>query len=136
MSEELLQRLRNWYSSRDAADVALRRRATVASQFVQFGLLADDIERFTHFFVALDALFGVRGKVEATVTAGVERVFSESTWVDRASRLFDLRSEILHGGSSAIEEWSWYEDYRRHFKSEPLRDVTELALRCLRDFFG
>ena len=136
LADDLLERVRKWYSFRNAAEPEKRQRAVVASQFVQFGLVAEDLERFIHFFVSLDALFGTRGKVEATVGAGIARALGASEWADRAAKLFDLRNEVLHGGSSAIDEWPWYEEYRRHFRSEPLSDVAIAALSSLREFFG
>ena len=68
------------------------------------------------------------------------QVVEGGRWIARAAsnfspELFDLRSELLHGGASAIEDWSWYEEYRRHFRSEPLKDVAVLALSSLTRFF-
>lgn len=136
VAADMLDRLGAWYSDRDAAVLEIRQRAVAGSHFVQYGYVAAGLERFIHFFVALDAFFGVRGKVERSIIAAVQRLFpNEAGWEERAARLFDLRSELLHGGSSRIKSWSGYEDYRRHFRADPERDVMTLATSGLREFF-
>lgn len=138
VTPDLLEEVRSWYAKRDAAASELQKRATTASHFIHYGVMTDDLQRFIHFFVALDALFGIRGDVENTIVAGVTRSFHDSDpsgWTDRARRLFDLRNELLHGGSSVIEDWPGLEPYERHFRTEPLADVALAVLTALRRFF-
>lgn len=136
LTPELTEQFKRWYAARAAAGDEPRQRATAASHFVHYGIIADDLERFLHFFIALDALFGVRGDVERTITDGVANTFDrDSSWRDRAAELFNLRSELVHGASSHIDEWERLDHYRRHFRSHPLRDVTKASLTALRRFF-
>ena len=88
---------------------------------------ADDIEAYINNFVALDALFGERGSVEASIEAGILSLALGADLEQRVSCLFDLRNELVHGGSRYISEWPKYQSYVRHFKSQPLADVAKLA---------
>jgi hypothetical protein len=76
------------------------------------------LERFIYFSISLEALFGVRET-------------KEEDWEYRASRLFDLRSTLVHGGCASIDEWDGLEPYRKHTKSHPLRDATDAAMKAL-----
>ncbi len=126
---------RAWYARQLIAAPDLQKRAFVATQFVHYAIVAGDLERFIHFFIALDALFGVRGNVENTIADGVERTFAgDPAWKQRAHRLFNLRNELLHGGSSRIQAWDGYDDYERHFASEPDDDVAIAALVAVRNY--
>ena len=53
-------------------------------------------------------------------------------WKYKISRLFDLRSELVHGGCSSISEWKEIDAYRKHTKSHPLYDVTIGAMTAFR----
>jgi hypothetical protein len=138
VTPDLLERVTSWYVKRTAAPGELQARATTASHFIHYGVMTDDLERFIHFFVALDGMFGVRGDVENSIIAGIRRTFrddDEVRWVDRARWLFDLRNAVLHGGSSMIEDWPSLDDYNRHFRTDPRTDVAIAAMTSLRRFF-
>ncbi len=125
VTPDLLSGVQSWYSRRESASDEMSRRAIVASQFLHFGFMADGIERFIHFFIVLDALFGVRGSVESSIVTGVEQLFAgDRAWVSRIRHLIDLRNELIHGGSSSIETWSGYSGYVRHFRSTPMDDIA------------
>jgi hypothetical protein len=125
--------VQKWYCQESVADQELKKRAFAATQFIHNAILADELEQFIHFFIALDAMFGVRGNVESSIADGIGKVFGgDSAWRLRAHRLFELRSELLHGGTSSIDAWRGYEAYNRHFKSTPLNDVATMALTSIR----
>jgi hypothetical protein len=88
---------------------------------------SDDIEAYINYFVTLDALFGERGSVEASILAGVRALDINPAYIEKASWLFDLRNEIVHGGSRYITEWPKYTRYTQHFRSKPMADVQSLA---------
>jgi hypothetical protein len=124
--------IRHWYSRRDLLSAEQSKRYTASAQFINYALVADGLEQFIHFFIALDALFGERGKVETKIKDGISRTFPGDTlWEYKISKLFDLRSTIVHGGCSNIQEWDKLERYRRHTKSEPQQDVAEAAMTAL-----
>jgi len=128
-------RMSDWYENVNVSPIEIGKRARTAAHFVHYAIVADELEQFLHFFIALDAMFGVRGNVENMIIAGVNRVFNgDNTWHQKARKLFDLRSELLHGGASSIQAWSGYDAYDRHFKSNPVADVAEMAFRALRQF--
>lgn len=136
ISQEDLLEVKKWYVLRSSAPAPNMQRVTTASHFINYAIVANHLERFIHFFIALDALFGERDRVEETIIDGIKRSFPDDLrWVDRARRLFDLRSELVHGGSSRIEDWKGLDHYRRYFKSHPLTDVGIAAMKTLRNYF-
>jgi hypothetical protein len=134
--DSLAESVRKWYLRRSEAAQSARHRATVASQFLQFALVSSGIQEFFNFFITLDALFGVQGSFEESILGGVRRVFKDdAAWLSRGRKLIQLRNELVHGGSSSIATWPAYDDYVRHFRSEPLADVAIIATTSLREFF-
>lgn len=134
ISEAVLTKLVNWYEKRENLQDEKKRRVQVASQFIHYGIIADGLERFMHFFIALDALFGKRGDVERLITEGIKTTFpNEAIWQYKISRLFDLRSELVHGSCSSISEWKELDAYCRHTKSNPLWDVTIAAMTAFQN---
>lgn len=135
-SEGIIDQAQSWYTKRASAAADIQRRATVASQFLQYGLVSSGIQQFFHFFITLDALFGVQGSFEESILSGIKRVLkADRQWLARARKLIKLRNELVHGGSSSISTWPLYDDYVRHFRTEPLSDAAVIATTALRDFF-
>jgi hypothetical protein len=133
---ETVSEVQDWYVQRASSPDPVKKRATTASHFIHYGIIHDDLERFLHFFFALDALFGERGKVEQSIIDGVKQTFPMNiTWEERVKKLFDLRSELVHGGASEISDWEGLDSYRRYFKSQPLEDVKTAAMAALRTYF-
>ena len=90
-----------------------------------------DIESYIQYFVALDALYGNRGSVEKSIVRGVSVLPQNSVWNEKITWLFDLRNELVHGGSRFIEEWPDYTRYYKHFNTEPISDIEQLAFLAL-----
>lgn len=117
----------SWYRERLACSSEFRQRLDKATHFVNRGMNADDIEAYINHFVALDALFGERGSVEASVLSGIQALGLGPDMEQKVPWLFDLRNELVHGGSRYIAEWPKYQRYVRHFKTKPLDDIGQLA---------
>lgn len=132
IEDDRLDEVKEWYRKRQASLEIIHGRATTASQFFHFGLIADEIERFIHMFIVLDTLFGERNKVEAAILEGVALVFpGDAIWQEKTRKLFDLRSEIVHGECSEITEWNGLEKYARNFETDVFPDVVTLAASSL-----
>jgi hypothetical protein len=133
LSLQDLDKIKEWYVRFESCPDEIKSRCTAASQFVNYGIVSGELERFIHFSISLDALFGVRGNVEKTIARGLLHLYSSTgdDWEYRASRLFDLRSTLVHGGSASIDEWTELEPYRKHTRSHPLRDVTDASMKAL-----
>ncbi|KRD31401.1 hypothetical protein ASE35_15470 [Lysobacter sp. Root916] len=130
----LAPRLRAWNLARAALSADAAQRLGNALCFVNLAMGSDDIAYYLHYFIALDALFGVRGRVEDSIVEGVRRVSALPAAADRAAWLFELRNELVHGGSRNVHEWPRYPDYLRHFDTEPERDIEAIVLDCLRRY--
>jgi len=116
-----------WYDRLDRCADEHRGRIDKAAHFVNRGINSDDIESYINYFVALDALFGQRGSVEASILKGVGALNLDVSLAEKVPWLFDLRNEIVHGGSRYISEWPKYKRYTQHFRSKPMDDVRDLA---------
>jgi hypothetical protein len=119
--------IRDWYAATEKCDSAHKNRIEKAANFLNRGLNADDIEAYINYFVTLDALFGQRGSVETSILEGVRALNLDPSHAEKAAWLFDLRNEIVHGGSRYISEWPKYVRYTQHFGSKPTTDVQRLA---------
>lgn len=129
--------VRDWYTHLYSAHEELQRRAVTASHFIHYGMMSDSLERFIHYYIALDALFGERYKVEENLRKGIEHLFpNDQLWTYRAEHLFDLRNALVHGGTSSIGGWKDFDAYVRHAKTSPLEDVTNAAMTALRTYFA
>lgn len=137
VSSDIMSEILNWYQLRSSAQPDKVYRVTKGSHFINYGMIADNnIEQFIHFFIALDALFGERNKVEDSIVSGIKKIFPNNTkWDIRAKKLFELRSELVHGGASSIDEWNNLAYYRRNFYSDPLYDVGLAVMTALRMYF-
>jgi hypothetical protein len=117
----------DWYNRCFRCSGDTHSRVEKGAHFLNRGMNSDDIEAYINYFVTLDALFGERGSVEASILAGVRALDINPAYIEKASWLFDLRNEIVHGGSRYITEWPKYTRYTQHFRSKPMADVQSLA---------
>lgn len=127
LSSQNIDSIRKWYESVRHCDGSHQSRIEKAAHFMNRGMNSEDIEAYINYFVALDALFGQRGSVEASILEGVRSLGLDISFVEKARWLFDLRNEIVHGGSRYISEWPKYTRYTQHFRSKPMTDVKNLA---------
>lgn len=122
-----LASIHDWYATANRCDSDHRNRIDKAANFLNRGVNSDDIEAYLNYFISLDALFGQRGAVETSILEGVRALRLDSSFAEKAAWLFDLRNEIVHGGSRYISEWPKYVRYTQHFGSHPTADVQRLA---------
>ncbi|SDM27638.1 HEPN domain-containing protein [Halarsenatibacter silvermanii] len=131
IDQQIINNINEWYKSYSYASKEKSHRANKGAHFIQYGLSAEDeLDKFINFFISLDALFGERGKVKKGIIEGVSNEYT-----NQVEKLYKLRSELVHGGSSFIEEWDGMMSYREHFNSEPLYDVRKIAMQMLREYF-
>lgn len=89
-----------------------------------------------NYFISLDALFGIRGHVEASLIDGVIRISSIDKSAEMMAWLFDLRNELVHGSARNIHEWLEYSRYLKYFESEPQWDIERICLDCIGNYPG
>jgi hypothetical protein len=120
-----------WYDrvSRLAPETASR--VEKGAHFVNRAMNASGIESYVNYFVALDALFGEIRDVERSITSAVNTLGLDPSMGQKISWLFDLRNELVHGGSRYVKEWPQYQRYYRHFNTTPSDDVEKLAFAAL-----
>lgn len=123
--------LLKWYEQYGGCSSEQKGRLEKCAYFVSRASTADEIDSYINYFVALDALFGRRGAVERSIVDGVAALNIENSLAEKTTYLFDLRSELVHGGSRYSAEWSGYDRYRSHFRSDPNDDVRDIAHAAL-----
>ena len=116
-----------WYEACAACSEAAQQRIEKGAHFLNRAMNSDDIEAYINYFVTLDALFGERGAVESSILAGVQSLGVDPKLGEKTSWLFDLRNELVHGGSRYIAEWPNYARYTQHFRTKPFADIRALA---------
>jgi len=131
VSDEALAAVERWYGAVETLPAETSGRVAKCAHFINRAMNADDIESFIGYFVALDALFGERGFVESSIVNGVAALPIASVYREKAAWLFDLRNELVHGGSRYVSEWPKYQRYYRHFDARPEEDVRALAMAAL-----
>jgi len=131
LSDSEVSTIQNWYIQESAMDIEQRNRIGKCAHFINKGMNSNDIEAYIHLFVALDALYGKQHLVERSITEGVSGLPQTQLWSEKISWLFDLRNELVHGGSRYIKEWPKYMRYYKHFASEPTDDIKELSFQAL-----
>ena len=117
----------NWYSTCARCNPDDQRRLEKGAHFLNRAMNSHDIESYLNYFVTLDALFGKRGAVETSIVAGVKSLGIDSKFSEKTPWLFDLRNEMVHGGSRYVAEWPKYARYSQYFRTKPLEDIRALA---------
>jgi hypothetical protein len=117
----------NWYRTCARCSPGDQRRLEKGAHFLNRAMNSDDIESYVNYFVTLDALFGQRGAVETSILAGIKSLGIDPKFTEKTPWLFDLRNEIVHGGSRYVAEWPKYARYSQHFRTRPLEDIRALA---------
>lgn len=132
ISKQQMQNILGWYEAESGLPQEQRNRIATCAHFVNRGMNTDDIESFINYFISLDALFGERHSVEKTILKGIKALVGGEQLIKKASQLFNLRSELVHGGSRHINEWPRFKEYYEQFRSDPAMDVRELSFMALR----
>ncbi len=117
----------SWFAALEICPPDLVARIEKAAHFLNMGINASGTAGFVNLFVALDALLGRMGSVEASILEGLGKLGFEEVDINRAKCLFQLRNELVHGGSRYVEEWNYHACYLRRFDSDPMRDVQRIA---------
>lgn len=131
ITDNLTKKVAEWYESLNQCPTEYKQRIKKSVNFFNRAMNSEDIESYINYFIALDALFGQRGSVEASIIAGVGNLGLDEKLKEKASWLFDLRNELVHGGSRYISEWPKHQRYTKHFGSKPLNDLKELAQKAI-----
>ena len=131
LAAEDIHKIQAWFVSTYSLMSENSSRLEKGAHFANRAMNSDDIESFVNYFVALDAFFGVRGSVELSITSAVKTLQLPNRMDEKISWLFDLRNELVHGGSRFAKEWPKYERYYRHFDSSPHVDIEAALLSAL-----
>ena len=132
VDEKTIADVHTWYGTAKKLSLEKSRRVHISAHFVNLALCSRGLDEFLFFYIALDALFGQRGSVERSIERGIASHLPDLR--DRSAHLFQLRSELVHGGCRTIEEWRDYEYYVSRYGSQPKTDLMVIALRCLSRF--
>lgn len=131
LSHYAVETIQNWYLSLANLPNARRSRVEKACHFVNRGMMTFGLNSYLNFFISLDALYGEAREVEASIQRGIESLPSDISLKERVSWLYDLRNELVHGGSRFCAEWSDYDRYYLHFRTKPEEDIKRISCIAL-----
>jgi hypothetical protein len=128
---EAISAIKSWYQALELLDVDNRSKVEKCAHFINRAMNAGDIEAYINNFIALDALFGKRGSVESSIIKGIASIGIENNMNEKIHWLFDLRNELVHGGSRRVTEWPYYHKYYKHFRTRPESDIKKISRLAL-----
>jgi hypothetical protein len=131
LGNDVIALIQNWYVA--LGNLADHRKVRVekACHFVNRGIITQDLDSYVNFFISLDALFGEEREVERSIKRGIDSIPIANGFKERVSWLYDLRNELVHGGSRFCAEWRYYDRYYSHFLTKPEEDVERIACVAL-----
>lgn len=131
LSHHAVETIQNWYLGLTNLPDARRSRVEKACHFANRGIMTDGLDSYVNFFISLDALYGEAGGVEASIQRGIESLPIDISLKERVSWLYDLRNELVHGGSRFCAEWRDYDRYYLHFRTKPEEDIKRISCIAL-----
>lgn len=131
LSNNAVESIQKWYVA--LGNLADDRRARVekACHFINRGIMTQGLDSYVNFFISLDALYGEARGVEVSIQKGIDSLPIDLSLKEKASWLYELRNELVHGGSRFCAEWQDYDRYRLHFRTKPEEDVKRIACIAL-----
>jgi hypothetical protein len=92
---------------------------------------------FINTSIAMDALFGVNGKVKKSILEGVENnCLNISSARNRYDLILKIRNDILHGECPTLEASTHYLNYYDEFNADPADDQIRIINDCLSNLAG
>ncbi len=128
---EDIEKIQNWFKLCSNLERESHDRINVCAHFINLAMNSNNIQSYINYFISLDALFGTRGSVETSILNGVKSLNLQNKWNEKMPWLFELRCDLVHGGSRYVKEWSKYYKYYSHFDSEPDLDIEKIAFLAL-----
>ncbi|GHA22288.1 hypothetical protein GCM10008090_35130 [Arenicella chitinivorans] len=134
LSEQIARSIVDWYTNTAKLSENQKERKYLGASHINLALNESGDKAFIYYFLALDALFGVKGRVESSILEGVRSLDSGDQWEEKFSLIYRLRCEIFHGGKRKLEECPDHLRYRKHFRSDPVSDIELLCSISLLSF--
>jgi hypothetical protein len=127
LSKEAIAAMQKWYVDLESLPADYRVKVEKSCYFINRGMITRDLDSYVNFFVSLDALFGVDRDVGGSIERRVKSLPIEESLKEKVSWLYQLRNELVHGGSRYCAEWQKYERYCSHFGTRPENDIKRVA---------
>ena len=132
VTDDDIRTLERWFSNLNRSHEEKEQRTRVAAIYTNYAFTANSVMKYILYFITLDALYGQRRNVEDSIIAGISGLQGTPADInDRLSLLFDLRSELVHGGASHLEDWKKRAKYVRKHGFTPEKDMEKIALFSL-----
>ena len=131
LSSGAVESIQDWFVNLLHLPAEQRARVEKASHFVNRGIMTGGLDSYVNFFISLDALYGKPGDVGRSIQRGVDSASLGIDLKERISWLYELRNELVHGGSRFCSEWKDYDRYYDHFRTRPEDDVNRIACSAL-----
>ena len=113
-------------------DPAKSKRLQTALEFLGEAWGKNTVISFVNSSIAMDALFGINGKVKKSILAGVEAHSSDGVVAkEKYDLILKIRNDILHGECSTLEASEHYVSYYEKFNCDPSSDQIKILNECL-----
>jgi len=134
LKNENISKMIEWYKLILLREEQYYKRAFIASHFYHSAIFRDDIEKFINHFIVLDALLGNRNYVEQSIIDNIRKIIEDDDISEKVKLLYNLRSELIHGGSSSIDNWKYYDHYFYKYDTSPIDDIEHISSVCLANY--
>jgi len=89
---------------------------------------------FINNSIAMDALFGINGKVRKSILDGVEKyAFNIAHSKEKYDLILQIRNGVLHGEYSNLESCPQYVEYYECYQEDPADDQIRILNECMRN---
>lgn len=131
-----INNIQEYYKLLETKSDIIKNRVLAATTYINQAMNSlNETDIFLNYYISLDALFGIEFRVEESIKKGVELLIEDTILKEKATLLYKLRNDLVHGGSRYIEEWSEFENYYHKFKNNDiLTDIEKLAFECLNKY--
>lgn len=87
---------------------------------------------FINASIAMDALFGINGKVRKSILLGVEKFAKDIPNArDKYELILNIRNSLLHGENPSVESCLDYVEYFERYRSDPIDDQLIILHTCI-----
>ena len=119
-------------------DCAENQRMQIALEYIAAGWQPMGRLGFLHNAVALDALFGIQGRVKENILDGIDKFVGPRIVRarDRGELLIKMRNALLHGKKPSVEQCDEYLQYYDTYDVDPAVDQINILKVCLWEMSG
>lgn len=136
ITQNMVTMIRNLLVDYNHGDV-MHNRILIALEYLAEGWEPFGRLGFLHNAIAIDALFGINGRVKSSIINGLSTHANQINNITRRGELlYKMRCDLMHGSSQALELCPDYLTYYDEFSVDPALDQLQILRTCLWNLSG